>query len=73
MPDAAANMRINCDVGAASLIESPIAITIKGTNTVPPPIPNKLEIIPAKKLVPTASTIICLDRLYSLDSIFLLA
>ena len=31
------------------LIGIPIPITINGTNTIPPPIPNKLEIIPAKK------------------------
>jgi hypothetical protein len=40
-------MRINCEVGAAKYIVNPRIIIIKGTNTTPPPIPNKLEIIPA--------------------------
>ena len=63
MPEADANNKINCEVGAAIFIERPIAITMRGTNTTPPPIPNRLEIIPAKKLAPIAKTIICFERL----------
>ena len=40
-------MSINCEVGAAKYIVNPRIIIIKGTNTTPPPIPNKLEMIPA--------------------------
>ena len=49
---------MNWDVGAAFFILIPIATTNKGTKIIPPPIPKKLEIIPAKKLAPIASIII---------------
>ena len=50
----------------------PIPITMSGTNTTPPPIPNKLEIMPAKKLAPAAKTIIEFFKLYGFSEIFLL-
>ena len=37
----------NCDVGTAEDIFIPMINTNKGTKSTPPPIPNKLEIIPA--------------------------
>jgi len=43
---------MNCEVGAARFIEIPSATTINGTKIRPPPIPNRLDIIPAKKLAP---------------------
>ena len=61
----------SCDVGAAFLIEIPIPITISGTNTTPPPIPNKLDIIPAKKLAPATKIIIKFFKLYGFSEIFL--
>ena len=54
---------MNWDVGAAVFMVRPIAITINGTKIIPPPIPNKPEKIPAKKLAPMASNIICFERL----------
>ena len=51
-PEKDANIRMNCDVGAARFIDIPSATTINGTKIRPPPIPNKLDIIPAKKLAP---------------------
>ena len=38
----------------------------------PPPIPKNEEIIPAKKLAPTANNIICFDKILSFVSIFFL-
>lgn len=40
-------IKTNCEVGAAKYIVNPTITIIKGTNMTPPPIPNKLEIIPA--------------------------
>ena len=67
-----ANIKTSCDVGAAFLIEMPIPITISGTNITPPPIPNKPEIIPAKKLDPAVKIIIEFFKLYGFSDIFLL-
>ena len=50
----------------------PIPATINGTKIIPPPIPKKEEIIPAKKLAPIAKTIICFEIVFSLLSIFFL-
>ena len=71
-PDNDENNKINCEVGAAFFIAIPIPITIKGTKIIPPPIPKNADIIPAKKLVPTAKIIICVDSVFSLVSIFFL-
>ena len=51
-PEKDANIKMNCEVGAARFIEIPSATTINGTKIRPPPIPNRLDIIPAKKLAP---------------------
>ena len=55
-PEKDANIRMNCEVGAARFIEIPSATTINGTKIRPPPIPNRLDIIPAKKLAPAEKT-----------------
>ena len=44
-------IKTNCDVGTAKYIVNPIIIIIRGTNTTPPPIPNKLEINPATNVL----------------------
>ena len=71
-PDREANKSIIWDVGAAFFIAIPIPTTISGTKIIPPPIPKKEEIIPAKKLAPIAKTIICFEIVLSLVSIFFL-
>ena len=43
-------IRTNWDVGAARCIVNPIIIIINGTNMTPPPIPNRLDMIPATKV-----------------------
>jgi len=63
---------MNCDVGAARFIEIPSATTINGTKIRPPPIPNKLDIIPAKKLAPAEKTCKRRDTSMGFSSIFLL-
>ena len=63
---------MNCEVGAARFIEIPSATTINGTKIKPPPIPNKLDIIPAKKLAPAEKTSKIVDTSTGFSSIFLL-
>ena len=55
-PENDANIKMNCEVGAARFIDIPSATTINGTKIRPPPIPNRLDIIPAKKLAPAEKT-----------------
>ena len=63
---------MNCEVGAARFIEIPSATTINGTKIKPPPIPNRLDIIPAKKLAPAEKTSKRRDTSKGFSSIFLL-
>ena len=63
---------MNCEVGAARFIEIPSATTISGTKIRPPPIPNRLDIIPAKKLAPAEKTSRMVDTSTGFSSIFLL-
>lgn len=44
-------IKTNWEVGAARCIVNPTITIIKGTNMTPPPIPNKLEIIPATNVL----------------------
>jgi hypothetical protein len=39
----------SCEFGPALNIDTPSIITIEGTKIIPPPIPKRLEIIPAVK------------------------
>jgi len=71
-PEKDANIKINCEVGAARFIEIPSATTINGTKIKPPPIPNRLDIIPAKKLAPAEKTSKRRDISTDFSSIFLL-
>ena len=63
---------MNCEVGAARFIEIPSTTTINGTKIRPPPIPNRLDIIPAKKLAPAEKTSKRRDTSMGFSSIFLL-
>ena len=71
-PEKDANIKMNCEVGAARFIEIPSATTINGTKIKPPPIPNKLDIIPAKKLAPAEKISKIVDTSTGFSSIFLL-
>ena len=71
-PEKDANIKINCEVGAARFIEIPSATTINGTKIRPPPIPNRLDIIPAKKLAPAEKTSNKRETSIGFSSIFLL-
>ena len=71
-PEKDANIKMNCEVGAARFIEIPSATTINGTKIRPPPIPNRLDIIPAKKLAPAEKTSKRRDTSMGFSSIFLL-
>ena len=71
-PEKDANIKMNCDVGAARFIEIPSATTINGTKIRPPPIPNRLDIIPAKKLAPAEKTSNKRETSIGFSSIFLL-
>ena len=48
-------MSVNCDVGAARCILSPSTSSIAGTNIIPPPTPNRLDMIPAPKVAANAA------------------
>ena len=71
-PEKDANIKMNCDVGAARFIEIPSATTINGTKIRPPPIPNRLDIIPAKKLAAAEKTSKMVDTSTGFSLIFLL-
>ena len=71
-PEKDANIRMNCEVGAARFMDIPSTTTINGTKIRPPPIPNRLDIIPAKKLVPAEKTSKRRDTSMGFSSIFLL-
>jgi len=71
-PEKDANIKINCEVGAARFIDIPSATTINGTKIRPPPIPNRLDITPAKKLAPAEKTSNKRETSIGFSSIFLL-
>ena len=71
-PEKDANIKMNCEVGAARFIEIPSATTINGTKIRPPPIPKRLDIIPAKKLAPAEKISNKRETSIGFSSIFLL-
>ena len=49
------NNSANCEVGAARDMPIPSTATNTGTNMIPPPIPKKLDTIPAPRLAAAAT------------------